>query len=223
LSALEQMTSFQFPDGFLWGAATSAHQVEGNNIHNDWWSWEQAGRVKEPSGIACDHYRRFAEDFDLAVSLGHNAHRLSIEWSRIEPAKGQFNDEALAHYQEVVRALRQRNLEPIVTLHHYTSPQWLSDAGGWTNTNVVDWFGRYTERIVKVLGTLVRYWVTINEPMVFVNMHYLEGVGPPGGHELKPALRVIEHLIRAHATSSGFSMTRCPTLRSVWRNTCRFS
>jgi len=194
-------SSLTFPQGFLWGAATSAHQVEGNNIYSDWWAWEQAGRVKEPSGLACDQYRRFAEDFDLAASLGQRAHRFSIEWSRIEPTRGDFNEEALAHYREVVRALRQRNLEPVVTLHHYTSPQWLAKAGGWVNSNVVDWFGRFTEQVVKAVGPSVRYWITINEPMVFVNMHYIEGVGPPGSHDLKQALRVIEHLIRAHAVS----------------------
>ena len=192
---------FTFPQGFLWGAATSAHQVEGDNTNNDWWAWEQAGKVKASSGLACDHYRRFPEDFDLATSLGHNAHRFSLEWSRIEPAPGRFDDEALDHYREVVRALRQRRLEPVVTLHHYTNPQWVAEAGGWAASKAVDWFGRYTERVVKVLGPEVRYWITINEPMVYVNKSYVEGVGPPGGRDLKQALRVIEHLIRAHAVS----------------------
>ena len=192
---------FVFPKDFFWGAATSAHQVEGNNTRNDWWAWEQAGRVKESSGLACDHYRRFESDFDLAASLAHNAYRFSIEWSRIEPAKGQWDEEALAHYVEVVRALRKRHLEPVVTLHHYTNPRWLADAGGWTNRNVVDWFARYTERIVKTLGDLVRWWVTINEPMVYVHMHYVEGEGPPGARDMRQAMRVTEHLIRAHAVS----------------------
>jgi beta-glucosidase len=175
--------------------------VEGNNRFNDWWAWEQASRVKQPSGLACDHYNRYAQDFDLAVELGHNAHRFSIEWSRIEPARGRFDDGALAHYRDVVRALRERRLEPVVTLHHYTTPRWAAEAGSWANAQIVDWFGRYTERVVKVLGDSVRYWVTINEPMVFVNMHYVEGVGPPGAHDFKQALRVIEHVIRAHAVA----------------------
>ncbi len=195
------MPNFSFPSGFFWGAATSAHQVEGDNVHSDWWAWEQAGRVTEPSGIACDHYRRFRDDFDLAASLGHNAHRFSIEWSRIEPVEGRFDDGVLAHYVEVVDALRQRSLEPVVTLHHFTSPQWLTEQGGWVNPKVVDWFARYTQRIVEALGGRVRYWVTINEPMVFVNMHYVEGVGPPGARPFGDVLRVIEHLIRAHAAS----------------------
>ncbi|MBI4004484.1 MAG: family 1 glycosylhydrolase [Candidatus Omnitrophica bacterium] len=194
-------SEFAFPKDFLWGAGTSAHQVEGDNVHNDWWAWEQAGRVKEPSGLACDHYQRFESDFDLAASLGHNAHRFSIEWSRVEPSKGQWDEAALAHYVEVVRALRRRGLEPVVTLHHYTNPQWVAEAGGWANAKVVDWFARYTERIVKTLGDLVRWWITINEPMVYVHMHYVEGEGPPGARDMRQALRVTEHLIRAHAVS----------------------
>ena len=198
-SLFPAMSEFLFPPNFLWGAATAAHQIEGNNIHSDWWAWEQAGKVKERSGLACDHYRRFADDFDLAASLGHNAHRFSIEWSRIEPAEGQWDDAALAHYADVMRALRQRRLEPIVTLHHFTSPQWLTAQGGWTHPRVVDWFARYVRRVVASLGDQVRYWITINEPMVYVRMHYVQGIGPPGACDLGAALRVTEHLIRAHA------------------------
>ena len=195
------MNAFRFPDGFFWGAATSSHQVEGNNVHNDWWAWEQAGRVKEPSGLACDQYHRFAEDFDLAASLGHNAHRFSIEWSRVEPQPGRFDDAALAHYVEVIDALRSRGLEPVVTLHHYTNPQWMARAGTWTNPQIVDWFARYTERVAKAVGNRVRYWITINEPMVYVHMSYLEGIGPPGMRSVRAAQRVTEHLIRAHAAA----------------------
>ena len=193
--------AFQFPDGFLWGASTSSHQVEGDNVHNDWWAWEQAGRVKARSGLACDQYRRFADDFDLAVSLGHTAHRCSIEWSRIEPQEGAWNDAALAHYAEVIRALRARRLEPVVTLHHFTNPQWFLRRGGWTQPESVERFARYVERVARVLGPSVRYWITINEPMVYVRMHYVQGLGPPGSRNLGEALRVTEHLIRAHAAA----------------------
>ena len=195
------MSTFQFPDGFLWGSATSAHQVEGNNIHSDWWAWEQAGRVNDRSGVACDHYRRFTQDFDLAMALGHSAHRFSVEWARIEPAEGRWDDEALAHYVEVVRALRQRRLEPIVTLHHFTNPQWFLARGGWVDSESVDLFARYVRRVVAALGDSVRYWITINEPMVYTRMHYLQGLGPPGARDLSQALRVVEHLIRAHAAA----------------------
>ncbi|HEX9780175.1 MAG TPA: family 1 glycosylhydrolase [bacterium] len=192
-------SSFTVPRGFLWAAATSAHQVEGGNIHSDWWAWEQAGRVAEPSGAACEHYQRYAQDFDLAASLGHTAHRFSIEWSRLEPSEGAWDDQALAHYVDVVRALRARGLEPLVTLHHFTTPQWLVAEGGWAAPKSVEAFLRYAGRVAGALRGLVKFWITINEPMVYVNMHYVEGVGPPGAHSLRDALRVTEHLIRAHA------------------------
>jgi beta-glucosidase len=195
------MSVAQFPPGFLWGAATSAHQVEGNNVHSDWWAWEQAGRVREASGQACDHYRRFAEDFDAAVSLGHNAHRFSVEWARLEPEPGAWDEAALGHYVDVVRALRQRGIEPIVTLHHFTNPQWLLARGGWTVPETVERFAGYVRRVSDALGGTVRYWITVNEPMVYVRMHYLEGLGPPGHRSLPEALRVIRHLVEGHAAA----------------------
>ena len=195
------MPEFAFPPHFLWGSAASSHQVEGHNTKNDWWAWEQASRVKESSGRACEHYQRFRDDFDLAARLGHNAHRFSVEWSRVEPDEGVFDDEALAHYRDVVRALRERHLEPIVTLHHFTTPQWLAKQGGWKHPKVVDAFARYSGRVIQALGADVRYWITINEPMVYVNMHYLDGIGPPGERNVVSAFQVIEHLVRAHGAS----------------------
>jgi beta-glucosidase len=196
------MPEFYFPEGFLWGSATSAHQVEGNNTNNDWWAWEQAGRVKETSGLACDQFNRFREDFDLAKQLGHNAHRISVEWSRIEPNEGQFDESALDHYREVVCALRERNIEPIVTLHHFASPQWLAAKGGWLQGSVVDLFGRYSAKIYEALGKYVRLWITINEPMVFVWMHYLQGLGPPGEKNMDLGFKVLEHVMRSHGAAS---------------------
>lgn len=190
-----------FPHGFLWGSATSAHQVEGDNIHNDWWAWEQAGKVKDCSGITCDQYRRFEQDFDLAASLSHNAHRFSIEWSRIEPAQDQWNDEPLEHYAQVVAALRRRRLEPIVTLHHFTTPQWLTAQGGWANRKVIDHFAQFTQRTIEKLGASVRYWLTINEPMVFIRMHYVQGIGPPGCKDFNLAMKATRNMIEAHAES----------------------
>src|SRR4030042_2570708 len=97
-----------FPEGFLWGAATAAHQVEGNNVNCDWWEWERRGKLKEPSARACRHYELYREDFDLAKLLNHNAHRFSIEWSRIEPKKDEFSEEAISHYRDVICSLRER-------------------------------------------------------------------------------------------------------------------
>ncbi len=138
----------EFPKNFYWGAATSSHQVEGNN-RNDWSEWEKSGdRIKDLekrglikkyglenyiSGQACDHYNRFREDFDIAKSLGHNAHRFSIEWSRVEPEEGKFDEKEIEHYRQVILALKERGIEPFVTLWHWTVPVWFAQKGGWLN------------------------------------------------------------------------------------------
>jgi len=126
-------TSGDFPPGFLWGAATSAHQVEGGNVNNDWWAFEQhpGSAALESSLDGIDHYHRYKEDFELVASLGHNAHRLSIEWSRLEPAPGQFSRAAVAHYRRVLSTLEDAGLTAMVTLHHFTLPRWHAIQGGW--------------------------------------------------------------------------------------------
>jgi beta-glucosidase len=143
--APQQFKVHRFPQGFLWGASTSSHQVEGGNRWNDWWEHEQSGRLPHVSGDACRHYERFEQDFDLARSWGHNAHRFSIEWSRVEPSEGRWNTEALQHYREVIRALRKRGLEPVVTLHHFTNPAWFAERGGWSRNDSAGLFARYSE------------------------------------------------------------------------------
>jgi len=194
----EYASSFSAPKGFLWGAATSSHQVEGNNV-NDWSDWEASGRTKELSGMACDHYRRYREDFRLARSLGQNAHRFSIEWSRVEPEEGHINEGALLHYHEVIRDLRENALEPVVTLNHFTLPHWVAQQGGWTSSHVVQQFGRFTECVAERLGKEVRYWVTLNEPMVLVYMAYVQGKWPPGRRSKDEALLAVKNMAEAHA------------------------
>ena len=108
--------SYQFPEHFLWGAATAAHQVEGNNQNSDWWEYEQAGKLPHKSADACSHYDVYEQDFDLASRLAHNSHRFSIEWSRVEPSEGQWNQQAIDHYAKVIAALRARGMEPVITL-----------------------------------------------------------------------------------------------------------
>lgn len=183
---------------FLWGAATSAHQVEGNNIHNDWWAWEKSERRVERSGKACDHYNRFREDFELAQTLGHNAHRLSIEWSRIEPEPGVFNYREIAHYRRVLEQLKRLQLTSFVTLHHFTNPLWLAERGGWEHREASELFERYVRKVVQHLGDAVDFWMTINEPMVYATQSYWQGVWPPGKRNLRSMLRVIRHMARAH-------------------------
>jgi beta-glucosidase len=188
----------EFPKEFFWGAATSSHQIEGQNLHNDWWEWEKRTNRQDPSGEACRSYELFREDFDLARDLHHNAHRLSIEWSRIEPREGAFSSEEIAHYKEVIHALRERQLEPIVTLHHFTNPAWFSRSGGWLNKRSVFYFLRYAERIVEALKDEVRYWVTINEPCVYAYHAYIMGIWPPQEKSFLKSRSVVDNMARAH-------------------------
>lgn len=186
-----------FPKEFLWGAATSAYQVEGGNSNSDWWQWEKA-KGKEPSGDACRYYELYEQDFDLAKDLHHNAHRLSIEWSRIEPQCGKFSESELKHYLDVILSLRSRNIEPVVTLHHFTNPLWFAQSGGWANNSAADRFLRYCNFVISALAKHVRYWITINEPNVYVTHAYIWGVWPPQSKSYLKAKRVDDNLFLAH-------------------------
>ncbi len=183
---------------FLWGAATSAHQVEGNNVHSDWWAWEQRRPLRLRSGRAAEHYQRYVEDFALARRLGHNAHRLSLEWSRIQPARGVWNVAALAHYRAVLQELRKRGLTSFVTLHHFTNPLWLTQRGGWRSARTPVWYERYVARVVSHLGDLVDFWVTINEPMVYALESFWHKRWPPQRRSAREVWQVVYHLAQAH-------------------------
>jgi beta-glucosidase len=212
----------KFPKDFLWGAATSAHQVEGNN-HNDWSQWEKknASRLasqahkkwaawqqkKFPemfnpenyiSSVACDHYNYYEGDFIIAKELGHNSHRFSVEWSRIEPEKGRFNKNELAHYKAVARCLRVRGIEPFVTLWHWSLPLWLSNKKGILNRNFPKYFTRYAEFVVDGLKDEVSFWMTLNEPTLVVAQSYLRGVWPPQKKGILGYLRAYRNLSMAH-------------------------
>lgn len=192
------MNTFQFPKNFLWGAATSSHQVEGDNFHNDWWEWEQTGRLQEKSAKACDHWNLFREDFKLAKSLHHNAHRFSIEWSRVEPEEGVFDEQALAHYKTVLQTLKDEQLEPVVTLHHFTLPLWLARQGGWVSKKTPAIFARYARKVIESIGDGVSFWVTINEPEIYIYKSYLTGEWPPGETHYDQAYEVAKHLLKGH-------------------------
>jgi beta-glucosidase len=196
------MSTFRFPPDFLWGAATSSHQVEGNNHWNDWWEYEESARLPHRSGDACHQYELYEQDFDLARSWGHNAHRFSIEWSRVEPSEGEWNPDAVEHYRSVINALRHRGLEPIVTLHHFTNPAWFSRSGGWLRPDSATVFARYVSYVVENLGQHVKYWLTINEPTVYVMQGYIKGEWPPclRAAWIK-AIRVLRNLAKAHVTA----------------------
>lgn len=150
------------------------------------------------SGRACDHYKRFREDFDLAKKLGHNAHRFSLEWSRIEPEEGKFNEKEIEHYREVIRALRERGIEPFVTLWHWTLPTWVRDQGGWENQKTIADFERYARKASSAFGDAVRFWIPINEPTAYAGHAYLVGAFPPQVKSYRRSNRVLRHLIMAH-------------------------
>lgn len=155
----------KFPEGFLLGAATAAHQVEGNNTNSDCWAQEQMphSTYKEKSGPACDHYHRYAEDIRLMKEAGLNAYRFSIEWARIQPEEGVFDEEQIEHYRKVIRCCKENGLEPVVTLFHFSSPVWLIRKGGWEADSVVEDFANYAAYVIRALGSELRYVCTINE------------------------------------------------------------
>ncbi|MBI3313274.1 MAG: glycoside hydrolase family 1 protein, partial [Candidatus Omnitrophica bacterium] len=186
---MAEPTSQSFP--FLWGAATSSHQVEGNNCANDWWEWETQGKFKEPSGLACNQYDLFREDIELISRLGHNAHRFSLEWSRLEPQENQWNEDAFKHYEEIFKELKARHIEPVVTLHHFTNPVWFNQNGGWLGEKSSFYFNRYVEKAVRAFGRYVRFWVTINEPLIYLYYGFYAGEWPPGIKSYPQSLQVI--------------------------------
>ena len=168
----------EFPKGFLWGAATASYQVEGGIENCDWAKAAREGRVP-PCGIACDHYHRYEADFDLAAELGHTAHRFSIEWARIEPEEGKFDFGEIEHYRQVIRALRARNLEPIMTLWHFTLPLWFSESGGFERRDSPQIFARYAKFVAEQLGSELVHITTMNEPNVVGSNGWLRGSWPP--------------------------------------------
>ena len=191
----------RFPDSFLFGAAVSAHQVEGGNVNSDWWWWEhlESTPCHEPSGDACDFYHRYREDVSLLAGFGLNAFRFSIEWARIEPAEGEFSRAALDHYRRVLEACRGSNVMPVVTFHHFTLPRWLQDAGGLASERFPSLFERYCDRAAAALGDLIGVACTINEPQGLGSSGYLLGINPPGHtDDREGAQKAVDNLLEAH-------------------------
>jgi beta-glucosidase len=197
--------TFLFPRGFLWGTATAAHQVEGNNTNNNWWAWEQQpGRILDghKSGLACDWWGgRWREDFDRAAESLQNAHRLSVEWSRIQPSPDRWDEDALDHYRQMLRGLVERNMTPMVTLHHFSDPLWLEEKGGWEAPEVAVYFEKFVRKTVEALKEYSTLWCTINEPNVYATSAYASTEFPPGRHSIGAAFRVMANQARAHAAA----------------------
>ena len=190
----------QFPKGFLWGTASASHQCEGGNTNNQWYRWEQQGHILsgETCGNATDWWQQAETDFELAEQLETNALRLSLEWSRIEPQEGQWDNTPLERYRAMLLDLRRRRILPVVTLHHFTEPLWFAERGGFAKSENITLFIRYVKYVVAQLQDLCDFWITINEPNVYAVMGYLMGSFPPGNHDLKQTLEVIRNLLQAH-------------------------
>lgn len=193
--------SAAFPDGFLFGAAVGAHQVEGGNTNSDWWWWEhrEGSPCEEPSGDACDFYHRYEHDISMLAGFGLNAFRFGIEWSRIEPAEGEFSTAALDHYGRMLDACHEHGVVPVLTFHHFTLPRWLHDLGGFTHDGFPRLFERYCERAARALGARIGYACTLNEPQGLGWSGWVSGINPPGlKNDLVAARRVAENLLEAH-------------------------
>lgn len=227
----------KFPDNFLWGAATAAHQVEGGMQNNlilnedllasivsrsasDRLFKQLSGRVVfqmpelnadhpayDPknyiSGRSVDHYRLFEQDFRLAKNLKHNAHRLSIEWSRVEPKPGVYDQEAIAHYREVLQSLKDKNITVFVTIWHFTLPEWFVEQGGWLNSNARQHFFDFVKLLKSQYDDLVKYWVVINEPLFYIIFFYLTdyNTGRILYYNIFKALRIFKILLSIHKIS----------------------
>ena len=198
------MSELLFPEGFLWGTATSGHQTEGGNSNSDWWDWERkpGTPVKEPSGNAIEHYTRYPKDFALLGDLGFNMCRFGVEWPRVEPEEGVFDEAQIEHYGKMIAASRAAGMAPMVTLNHFTLPRWVAAQGGWLWDRTPALFDRYVRRVVEAVGDQVDWWITINEPGVVAFGGYLGALGfPPGLHTVDAWKASIKMLVRAHRLS----------------------
>ncbi|MEK0098870.1 family 1 glycosylhydrolase [Streptomyces sp. A475] len=213
--------TFPVPHGFLWGVSTAAHQIEGQNTNSDWWHKEHAAgtHIKEPSGDAADSYHRWPQDMDLLAELGFTDYRFSIEWARIEPVQGEFSRAQIAHYRRMVEGARARGLRPMVTLHHFTVPQWFAERGGWTAPGATDLFARYVEAAAPVFETGVAHVCTINEPNIVAIFGAIDrlGVGAigPAGLPL-PDKDISAALIDAHRRAREVVKSISPDIKVGW-------
>ena len=196
--------SIDFPKNFLWGTVACAHQVEGGNVHNDWWDFEQKPdtiKHSDKSGKACNHYELYETDFKLLKEMGTNAHRMGIEWSRIVPEEGRVNQKEIDHYKKVLETARKIGIEIFATTHHFTSPLWFAKKGGFLIEKNLDYFKQYIEIIARELSPYVNYWNTINEPAVYAVMGWMAGEFPPGHQDVGETVDVLRNIILAHAAA----------------------
>ncbi len=189
-----------FPHNFLWGSSISSYQTEGGNTNSDWFLWEKKHSL-ERAGKSTDHFHLFKKDISLASLLSHNAFRFSLEWSRIYPQKKLLFYEALNHYREVIHLLKENNIIPIVTLHHFTNPIWFAQEGGWLNYKLIDEFIDYVRNVVIFFKKDVTYWLVFNEPLVYIYNGFIRGIWPPGLKSIKKSLSALKNILKAYILS----------------------
>lgn len=196
----QQSTQRSFPEGFLWGTATAAHQIEGGNWNNDWWQWEHDDRsgCAEPSGDACDSWNRWPDDIEMCSLLGVDNYRFSIEWSRIEPEPGEWSTAAIDHYRRQCDALLAAGIDPVITFHHFATPRWAAEKGGWLEQSTAQRFAEFCHRASTDLRDGLRRACTVNEPNVVTLMGYWLGMFPPGRADESLVREVSEVFVQAH-------------------------
>ncbi len=193
--------TMQFPKGFLWGAATSAHVVEGEDYQSDWWRWEQRpGRILDNSTSqkAAGHFARLGPDAELLSQFGFKAHLFSLSWGRIEPGPGQFDADVLGHYASFLRQLDRSHIVPVIALQHVSLPAWFAADGGWRQQEAPTLFERYAAQVLDVLGPYCQWWIPILDPFHVLRKGMLEGVWPPGRKSFRSALRPLRNMLEAH-------------------------
>ena len=196
----------RFPRNFLWGTATSAHQVEGDNDNSNWASWEEQKDEDgnptihngDTAGKAANQWELYPKDIELMKELGVNSYRFSLAWSKIQPTEDTFNEEALAHYDKLIDALLEANIQPMITLHHFTHPKWFVKKGAFEEQENIKHFIEFAEKVFDRYHERVRYWCTFNEPNVFITGGYFNTFFPPGEHNIEKAGAVFENIHRAH-------------------------
>ena len=196
---------FQLKPGLLLGAASAATQIEGGDQNNNWYDWYRRGYIKDGAdpSAATDHYERWREDLALMGDMGIQCYRLGVEWSRVEPADGVFDEAAIAHYREEIQALLDRGIRPLLTLWHFSNPLWLEQRGGFANRDNITAYLLYVRKMVESVGDLVSEYVTVNEPNVYAFNGYFAGVWPPGKKSFLEMSRVMTNLAAAHIEAYG--------------------
>ncbi len=190
-----------FQDDFLWGAGTASYQVEGGNFNSNWWRFEQLqGKIKngDRTNICVAHYQRFKEDIDLLSELNLNSYRFSIEWSRVEPEMGKFNEQELDHYKQVLLYLKSKNVKPMVTLWHHSIPIWFEDIGSFEKAENINYYLEYVSYVVSGIGDEVEFWLTMNEPMAYITLGYISGKWPPGNQNFSKVSSLFTNIVSAH-------------------------